>query len=56
MFDVAELRRRLAAMGFSLQSLPGGGYLICHVKLNTLTAGTLSDPLTIEQVAAFVGR
>ena len=50
--DIGALRRKLAAMGFSLQTVPGG-YLLCHVEFGTLQAGSLSNPLTLEQVAAF---
>jgi len=50
--DIAFLRRKLAAMGYSLQEVPGG-YLLCHVVFGTLQAGSLSDPLTLEQVRQF---
>ena len=54
MADVNELRLRLAALGYSLQTVPGG-YMICHVEFGTLQAGTLSKPLTLEEVRTFCG-
>lgn len=54
MADVNELRRKLAAMGFSLQTVPGG-YMLCHVEFGTLQAGSLSNPLTLEEVRTFCG-
>ena len=52
MDDLETIRRRLSMMGFALFEVRDG-YIIKSLYYRTLTAGTETEPLTLEQVRRF---
>ena len=50
--EIEAIRRRLLMLGFGLLEVPGG-YVVTSLYYENLSAGSVAEPLSLEEVRRF---